>query len=196
MITSCQTCGLVVEADEETENKLICPRCHSALLRSREEVKITLMLGITAFILMVPSCIFPFIHVQINEITMSVNVLQTANIMINDGFPIAGAVIFATALILPLLYLVLIIYISSACMLRRELPFVWVALRLLGVFEHFQMTDVFVLGILVSVVKLVDMSDVTLGNGFYFLTITSVIIISIDLYYDKHLFWCRRGYAK
>lgn len=195
MITSCHICGLVVDAEEHADHKLKCPRCSAVLLKSRDEVRNTLILSITAMILMIPSSIFPFLKVQINEVLTTANLLQTADVMAQDGYALAGAVIFITALVFPLLYLSLMIYVSAGCLMSKRLPMIWTALRLLGFCQHFQMTDVFIVGILVSVVKLLDISDVSLGTGFYFLALTSVLIISIDLYYDKRLFWCRRGYA-
>lgn len=195
MVTSCQTCGLVLEIAEDSGQKYICPECSSVVARSRDEVKMTLMLSITALILMIPAAVFPFISIMINDIVIEASILDTANIMFKDGYILTGGVIFTTALVFPILYLLSIICISTAYISGINIPFLWVVLRSLVVFEHFQMTDVFIVGILVSIVKLIDMSDITLGTGFYFLLITSVMIVSIDLYHNRHLFQYRRTNA-
>lgn len=192
MITSCRTCGLVVDADVKSGVKILCPRCSSLLFRNGQGMKNSFILGLSALILLIPAAVFPFLHILINETRTSATLLQAAGIMFRDGYGLAGAAILLTALVFPVIYLMLIVYISFSCIIGRRLPFVWSAVRILDFFQHFQMTDVFLVGILVSVVKLTDMADVRFGTGFYFLVLTAFMLIASGLYYDRRLAGCRR----
>jgi len=151
-----------------------------------------LVLGLSALILSVPAALFPFLQILISDSVSSVTLLQASDVMFTDGFAPAGLVILLTSLIFPLIYLILMTYIAFACVYKKRLPFLWSAVRVVDVFQYFQMTDVFIVGILVSIVKLVDMADVKFGAGFYCLVVMSFMIIAAGVYYDKRLFWCRR----
>lgn len=184
-------CGLVVEVDTENGLKASCPRCSSVLFKSSGGMLNTLLLGISALMLSVPAATYPFLVIYISDEKSSATLMQTAHIMFIDGFGIAGAVILFTALVFPMCYLILIVYVAFGCVAGIRLPMVWKAVRAIDLFDYFQMTDVFLVGILVSIVKLIDMAEVSFGSGFYFLIAMTVLLISAGSYYDKRLFWCR-----
>jgi paraquat-inducible protein A len=154
-------------------------------------MKNTFALSLTALFLSIPSAIFPFLKIYVNDDESSATLLQTAQIMFGDGFGLAGIVILLTALLLPVIYLILLAYTSLACILHKEFPHMWTAVKGIDVFHHFQMTDVFIVGILVSIIKLVDMADISFGVGFYCMIAMTLSLISAGLCYDKRLFWYR-----
>lgn len=178
--------------DEESGSKSVCPRCSTILFGSGEGVRNALYIGLAALILMIPASLFPFLDVLVSDNRTSVTLLQTAFVMVNEGLGFAGLVIFCTAFVFPVIYLFLMVYVSYACVYRKRVPFLWDAVRVLDVFRYFQMTDVFLVGILVSVVKLLDMAQIRFGNGFYFLVAVTVLLLTAGTYYDKRFFWCRK----
>jgi paraquat-inducible protein A len=196
MLTSCHTCGLVIEITESDGERTACPRCSATLFKRDGGTLYSLFFSITALILLVPAATYPFISIRINEDTTSATILDTAYIMIHDGFGIAGILVLFTALIFPMAYLLVMTYISLSCVTRTDLPYKWFFVRIMNVFEYFQMTDVFIVGILVSIVKLIDMADVSLEKGFYLMIVMTGMLVAAGAFYDKHLYWCRRHNGK
>jgi len=196
MLTSCQTCGLVIEIRDSEIEKTICPRCSTTLFKRGGGMVYSLFFSITALILLVPAATYPFISIRINENVISATIIDTAYMMIHDGFGIAGILVLFTALLFPMAYLLVITYISLGCVTMTNLPLRWFFVRIMNLFEYFQMTDVFIVGILISIVKLVDMADVSLEKGFYLMIAMTGMLVASGAFYDKHLHWCRRQNVK
>ncbi|MCD8492787.1 MAG: paraquat-inducible protein A [Geovibrio sp.] len=55
------------------------------------------------------------------------------------------------------------------------------------------MADVFLVGILVSIVKLIDMSELTFDYGIYLLMAVCAFTAIAEVYYDTLLFRLRAG---
>jgi len=196
MVTACETCGLVLEIDLESGRKSVCPRCKAVIVSRGGGMFNSLMFAVASLLLVLPVSFFPFMNLYINDDKSSATLIQTAQVMFSDGFGLAGLVILFTALIFPVIYLILIIYTSFACLIRVKLPFVWVAVRLVSTIHHYQMTDVFIVGILISIIKLVDIADISFGSGFYCMIAMAFLLIISGSYYDKRLFWCRMAHEK
>jgi len=194
MVTACHVCGLVLEADR-ADADLACPRCHTVLYRHKDGMRNSLFFSLSAMLLMIPSVSFPFIEVQLNSFTISANLIQTAYVMVKDGYLLAGLLIFLTTFVFPLFYLALMIFVSGSCILNVNPPFLWASVRLLKKFQYFQMVDVFIVGILVSIVKLVDLAEVQLLSGFYTMSAMSISLVASGFFYDKRFFMCRSLYG-
>lgn len=196
MVTACEICGLVLEIDTESSQKSVCPRCKSVIVSRSGGMFNSLMFAIASLLLVLPVAFFPFMTLYIDDDKSSATLIQTAQVMFSDGLGLAGVVILLTALIFPVIYLILIIYTSFACLIRVRLPFVWFAVRAVDIIHHYQMTDVFIVGVLVSIVKLVDIADISFGSGFYCMVAMAFLLIISGSYYDKRLFWCRMANGK
>lgn len=189
MITSCHVCGLVVETDIANDiSKYICPRCHAVILRD-SNMKYVFAFSLTSLILMIPSMIFPFLIIQINDSVMSANLFESVIMLSRDGFTAAGVVVLCVSFVFPVIYLMLTAYTAFDSLSHQRLPKAGYAAFIIEKFQSWQMVDVFLVGILVSVVKLVDMADVTLGRGFYSLLGACFFMVCSGIYYDSRYYW-------
>jgi len=192
MITACPACGLIIDADENDAGvKIVCPRCSSVIFH-KNSMSYAFALAVSALALMVPAFLFPFLRIQVGDSIMEATIVQCVQALDRDGYTLAGAAVFYTAFLCPVIYLSLICYASLDTMVRRCLPFACLAAHAVRLTADWHMVDVFLVGILVSVVKLVDMADVSFGIGFYLLSAVCVLMIISGIYYESRSFWLKR----
>ncbi len=96
-----------------------------------------------------------------------------------------------TAMIIPLIKLLLMILLSGCLMFHKRMKFLSWAMRSYQQLDSWGVLEIYMLGILVSIIKLVDIAEVTPGIGLYILAglIVTTILTSTQL--DKHRFWRR-----
>ncbi len=192
MITACRACGLIVNADTENcGGRMLCPRCSHVIFR-RRNMKYALAFSLSAVFLMLPAMLFPFLRIMINDTILSTTLFQSVAALNSEGYMPAGAAVFLTAFLVPLFYLFAVCYVSFDVVTGVRLPLSEYMAHTVHRLKHWHMVDVFLVGVLVSVVKLVDMADVALCAGFYLLAVICFFIITAGVFYDSRTFWDTR----
>lgn len=189
MITACRVCGLVADTENmDKDSKYLCPRCKAVLMHG-SDMRLVLAFSLTALCLMIPAMAFPFLIIQINDTVISANLFQSVGAITDGGYTAAGIAVLCTAFVFPVVFLLLAAYTSLDAVRPVGLPGAGYAAYIVDRIQGWQMVDVFLVGILVSVVKLVDMADVTLGIGFYTLMGVCFFMIFAGIYYDSRYYW-------
>jgi paraquat-inducible protein A len=109
----------------------------------------------------------------------------------DSGLSSVGLVVFASTVAIPAAFLLSCAYVSFSLILGRRLPFTRVALKSALKLKRWCMTDVFIIGILVSVVKMVDLADVKFDTGIYLLMISALFTVLTEQHFNVSLFWHR-----
>jgi len=192
MKTACITCGLIVEIETDIEHRAVCPRCHTLILKN-DNMLYSLSLSIAALILMIPAMRLPFLTIFLGGQYMSVNIFQSVNILLSEELSLAAFILLFTIFIFPTAFVLLSSWVALASLTKLRLIFSPTAMKFLSFLKNWQMIDVFLVGILVSVVKLVDMVDLKFDIGFYLIAIECFLIIKLNGYFESKHFWLSRG---
>jgi len=189
--TACEACGLIIDIEDDSEGyTLVCPRC-SNVIKGRNSMLYSLVFSLSAVFLMLPAMLYPFLKIRINDSMLTATLFESVAALNSEGYVPAGIAVFLTAFLIPLLYLLLISYVSLEAVSGLRLPFSEPLAHFIHKLHRWHMVDVFLVGILVSVVKLVDMADVSFGIGFYLLSAICFFLITAEIYYDSKVFWRR-----
>ncbi len=165
-------------------------RCGATLFKhKRNSLDRTLAWSMAGVVLFVIANTFPFLGFkagsQIQETTLATGVKT----LYSQGMWEIAILVFLTTILLPLIQLCALIYLHLPLKLNRmpyKLPLV---LRYLQTIRPWSMVEVFMLGILVSVVKLAKMATLVPGVALYaFLALIFVIAASLSSL-DPHLIW-------
>jgi paraquat-inducible protein A len=187
--TACEACGLILETDSDSEGyTLVCPRCAN-VIKGRSGMLYSLVFSLSAVVLMPPAMLYPFLKIRINDYVLTATLFESVAALNSEGYLPAGIAVFLTAFLIPLLYLFLVAYVSYEAVSGRKLPFSGSLAHFIHSLHRWHMVDVFLVGILVSVVKLVDTADVYFGVGFYLLSAVCFFLIVSEMYFDSKVFW-------
>jgi paraquat-inducible protein A len=188
-LAGCHTCGRVSPVSMGR-----CPRCGSHLhLRKAASVRNTVALMIAAAALYIPSHMLPIMTVvELGDVTHNTIVGGMMRFWNTGAYPIA-IVIFVASILIPLLKIIALSWLCAAAtgkvhpsptMLGRLYWFT----ELLG---RWSMIDVFVVGILVSLVQLGNYMTITPGSGA--LAFAGVVMLTMfaAMSFEPRMLWDR-----
>lgn len=189
-LAACRTCGKVSPFEEQAR----CPRCHSRLyLRKIHSLENTIALVVAAAALFIPSHLLPMLTVT------ELGVVQPKTIMAgilafweDRAYPIS-IVIFTASVLIPVLKISALIWLCAAAKGRvnpspTSLGRVYWLTELLG---RWSMIDIFVVGILVSLVQFGNYTSIVPGPGALAFGAVVMLTMFAAMNFDPRLLWDR-----
>ena len=117
------------------------------------------------------------------------NLFQTAWALYLNDSVVLGAIVFGFIVLVPSFVVVAILVISLAFTLERSLPGLKMAARFVYTVNSWSMVEVFIIGVLVSLVKIAKMATVELGISLWaYLAFTIMLVLAITRL-DKLVVW-------
>jgi len=194
----CHECDALLRMPAvQVGQKVVCPRCGCTLYKSRRDtVDRGLALSLAALILFVPANFLPIMTLDIlgqeNADTLYKGVLQ----LYVQGYWWMALLVFVCSMLAPLLEFLLITGICTLVKLRRYNLLLIQMLKIQGHIKRWGMLEVFMLGILVAYVKMIDEGEIHLGMGLYcFIGLLLVTTLNAVLF-DTHAIWEQVGQAR
>lgn len=167
--TACLECDLMIELDGlESGQRARCPRCdHLLTWNDREATNRALAYALAAAVLLVMANSFPFLELHASGLEKVMTIPQVgAQLYQSDRVVLAGMVLGPIA-VLPAVMLASMIVLLVP--LRRGARASWLVPtgRLLFALNPWSMVEVFIIGVLVSLVKIGAMATVVIGISFW-----------------------------
>lgn len=189
----CHECDLLVGVPPlEIGQKAFCPRCNYLLTSRRPAAQDRVFAySVAALLFLFLANAFPFLGFSAQGQERTVTLLQSVAILITENYPSLAAVVFALIIVIPGLFLIGVIYVSSSLALQRVLPGTRTILRWVLMLLPWSMAEIFLIGILVSFIKIVAMADVALGLSFWSYVLFTVCMTVAVLHLDKRELWQR-----
>jgi len=180
-LIACEHCGSVFQRHVLSRGETAtCTRCATQLWRfSALGPPQWLALVATALIVFAIANAFPVASMSVQGMTQDATLLDAIAITWRQGHEIVSIMTGLAGFALPLFQLLLLAWVLLPLAAGRRAPGFSTALRLLGVLGPWCMVPVFLLGVLVSVVKLAGMASVAPGVGlgaFFILTIFLTLV--------------------
>ena len=167
--TACIQCDIPLEIGLlEPGERARCPRCGYLLATGvADRFDRALALGIAAALLLALANAFPFLSMQASGLESVMTLPRTALMLHEDGYTLLAGLVLGAIAFVPELILCLVF--ALALPLRRGQPRPWLvpAGRLLFAMSPWAMVEVFIIGVIVSLVKIGHMAHVILGISFW-----------------------------
>ena len=169
-----------------------CIRCGAKLYsRKHDSLNRVLALTFAGLALFIIANVYPLLtfrlEAQIQETTLISGVIS----LYDQGMWIVAAVVFLTSILVPLLQLSGMLYVILPLRLNRRpwaLPFFF---RIVRSFKPWGMMEVFMVGILVSFVKLAKMATLIPGIALYAFLVLIFVLAASAASLDPHIVWER-----
>jgi len=187
LIANCEQCGLPVKIPALfTSQKAVCPRCgHVLLVKHANAFDRVLAFALSAIIFLILSLSFEFVSLQFQGQIRTITLLDTYFILAEQGYMLIGVILLFTVVILPFVVILALFYLLFSLRKRRypfqgEIVSQWVLALL-----PWSMAEIFLIGVLVSLIKISTMATITLGLSFYAYILFSLCFIAAVQYIDK-----------
>jgi len=176
--------------------KALCGRCGTLLYRNLpRSLDHSTALYFTALLLFLLANTFPFVALKYGDRVEQTLLISGAFALQNAGMPELGLLVVLTSVVFPFLTICGMLYLLVPLRLGfrpRWMTPVWRAVRAL---TPWGLIGVFMLGLLVSIVKLQDLATVIPGIAFFALIGLLVISAAAVASFDPAVLWPRMGPA-
>ncbi len=167
-----------------------CVHCGHLMLsrHSHWEAKVA-ALTVTGIVLFVLANTFPFLGLEQAGLIQQSNLISGVFALLERQQFILAALVFVTIFLFPLLELLGLAYILVFRMVDIRAPFMGQVLHLLHLSRPWSMLEIFLLGVLVSSIKLAGMAQILPGVGLYAFLALVLVLIACHLYLDRETIW-------
>lgn len=190
-LIACHECDLLIQHPHlDEEQKAICPRCGYELVVHRAHMRRRcLALVLTALILFIPANFLPIIKLNILGQNAADTVWSGVVGLYNSGMHGVAVVVFLCSMLVPLLKLLCQLFVLLSLDRPNWQPS---AIRCYRVYHHMRewgMLEVYLFGIIVSAVKLIDMADLHLGVGLICFIGLMLTQVWLEVSMSPHQVW-------
>jgi len=167
-----------------------CPRCGYELFSHRHRVvRRSLALVLTALLLYVPANFLPIMQLNLLGQTSQDTVWSGVIGLYESGMQGIAVVVFLCSMAVPLLKLLcqLLVLLSIRMDFGRSY-----GLLLYRIYHHMRewgMLEVYLMGILVAMVKLMDLADLSLGLGLFCFIALLLVQVWLEVIMSPHQIW-------
>lgn len=170
--------------------KASCPRCsHVLVKRHRYPAQRSMALAIASLVALILAVSFPFVSFSVGGIGNRIELTQTATALINFHQPVVAIAVIMTIVVLPAVYLTGVIWLQFGLLRARPLPLSRDIARSLAHLTPWMMADVFIIGALVSLIKVAGMAQIELGISFWAFCVFAILLLMTTQSIDADWMW-------
>jgi paraquat-inducible protein A len=190
-LTQCHECGLLQRNPPLAPGAAArCVRCGHTLHRNQpDSLDRTLALTLAGIVLFVVANSFPFLSFEMQGQTTQTTLGTGVIDLYRQGRWELSAVVLFTSILAPGLQLLLLLTVLVPLKLGRLPPGFATLFRYVETLAPWGMMDVFMLGILVSVVKLADMATIVPGVSLYAFGALIFVLAGAQAALDPDIVW-------
>jgi paraquat-inducible protein A len=171
-----------------------CRSCGHILLRNpKGGLDRPLALYTAALILLVLANAFPFLTLDISGREEITTIFGASAGLYRAGMWELAVVVLITSILGPGLLIISCLYVLFSVRFNKPLPAVRPALSWISHLEPWGMLDVFMLGVLVSFVKLAGMATIHIGASLYAFVALILVGAAAAANFEPHILWQRLG---
>lgn len=166
---ACLHCDLPITIGElRGGERAACPRCgHLVTSRTTGGLERSLAFALAALVLLALANTFPFLAFKASGLESVMTLPKTAVDLNSAGYAPLAVLVLGFIVAIPALILGIIVALVVPLLGRRRAPWLVPAGRALFLLSSWSMVEVFVIGVIVSLVKIGQMATVILGISFW-----------------------------
>lgn len=192
-LIACHECDLLQrEAHLPRGGVARCARCGAELYRSHpESLERTLALTCGALVLFVIANSFPIVGLKLGGQVIETTLFHTVQTLWREDMRSVAALVFITTILMPSVELLAMLYLLVPARHGWALPHYATVFRTLQAVKPWGMVEVFMLGVLVSLVKLAHLASVVTGLALWSFAALMLLLTAIAAVFDPRELWAR-----
>ncbi|MGH8128356.1 MAG: PqiA/YebS family transporter subunit [Gammaproteobacteria bacterium] len=167
-VAVCRECGWLMRLPVlGLRDRAYCPRCGSMVAEhTSANHQTTMAWSLAALSMLCFVFAFGFLNFEARGISHTMWFLDSARTLTANDYKLLATLVLLTTVAFPALYLCALLYICAGLTRQRRLPFALDVARLCRLIEPWMMSDVFIVGVLVSLIKIVTLATIGIGLSF------------------------------
>lgn len=189
--TACPSCDLIIDIPRIVAKKMaVCPHCHSKVCSADVDYDQRIVaFSLSALLMLVSSMFYPFISFSSNGITQTITLPDAAKILFNYDSDLLGLFIDISIIGLPMTLLLLILPLHLGMLKTLPRPVSRRLLKFTLALEPWIMSEIFLIGVLVSMVKVMSLADISFGISFWAYVAFVIFYIAALAHLNRPRLW-------
>ena len=172
--------------------KARCGRCGALLYQhKRDSLERTLTLSLASLVLFVLVNVFPLLDFKLQGRVQESEVITGVKELYEQGFWELAILVFCVSILAPLLKILCMLYVLLPLRFDRRSWRMASVFRIVETLHPWAMTEVYMLGIFVAIVKLSDIATIVPGIALYSFAALIVLMAAADAALDPDNVWER-----
>lgn len=190
-LVACHECDMLFLRDDiPVGARADCTRCGCELYRHiPNSLDRSLALYLSTFVLLLIANFYPFITMQTAGIEAMNQVFSGGLALYEFGMAELGLVVFLTSILFPFLCISGMIYLLLPAKFKQLPPYYGLVYRMVRMFEPWSLLSVFMLGTLISIVKLQSLATVIPGLGMLGFVLMLITYSASRASFDPEVIW-------
>jgi len=192
-LIGCHDCGCLYHREPLNScERARCTRCQHELYRwhaggplRRADSLVALTLGAVLVFLLAQS--FPIVTLEMGGIMSGATLLQAVGVLWAEGMQVIATMVLLCAVVFPGLELASLLYVAIGLRGGRRVPGFNLLLRVVQGARHWAMTEVLMIGILITVIKMTSMARVVPHPGLFAFGVLTILCALVMRYEPKAL---------
>lgn len=191
-LTACHECDALQRVPDAPNGVVCCHRCGAELHQlGRYDISRALALAVAAAILFVIANVYPMVVLEVQGSRITTTLMHAVHELWREDVQFVAALVFVTVVVVPATQIIAMLYVLLPLQFGAVPPFVEFPLRLFQVAKPWGMVEVFILGILVSLVKLAHMAHVITGVALWAFAALVLVFAALGNAFDPVRLWSR-----
>ncbi len=188
---ACPECDLLVRLQPlNVGERAKCPRCGASLASApRDGLRRSLAFALAASVLLIVANVFPFLSFRASGLEQVMTLPQSAGVLYDQGNVLLAGFVLAFVTLAPALLTFCLIALLTPLVSGRKvsrLPLLGRAISHIGTWS---MVEVFLIGVLVSFIKIAAMATVVFGMSFWAFVGFAICLTAALAALDQHQLW-------
>ena len=194
-IVCCHECDELVKINHpHREGRFNCPNCGHLLFKHKEGmVEHMYALGIASLVLLVLTNYFPFLSFHVAGNTSHANFFTSSIYLFQEEQFLLAVALMMTTMVVPFIRIMLILTLFGPLYYGYLPRYASTSLKLLTFSQPWAMLDVFLVGVFVSMVKLIKMGTIIPGTSLWAFMIMVFVMAGMQVTLDLHSVWEKVG---
>lgn len=190
-VVACHECDLLMRlSDFPSGNKACCPRCGHVVTEKTENAKDKIMaLATSSLIFLVFSLPFPFLSFESKGNERVITLIDSVLNMLSLDFDFIAILLLLTTIIIPGMFLLGILFVILSVSVNRVTKLTKSSLKLVFHLLDWNMAEIFLIGILVSFIKIASMANVDFGLSFAAYIMFIIFLVATASRLDRFQVW-------
>jgi paraquat-inducible protein A len=190
-LTACHECDLLQREPILSMRGVVrCRRCNSILFRyAPDTVDRGLAYTLGAAILFIIANMFPIVGLEVEGIANATSLYGAVETIWKNDMEGVAALVFVTTILIPAMEMSLILYVLLPLKLGQMPQGLAPILRVLQLVRPWSMTQVFILGVLVALVKLQHLAHVVPGIALWSFGGLILLLTAAMASFNTHELW-------
>ncbi len=192
-LIACRNCDLLHEEPLLPVGRVArCVRCGTILAKGdAHRPELMLALALAGILFFLPANLLPVMTVNLFGETRETSLVSGAFSLWDGGFPLVAALVLLVGVVLPLLKLASLLYVTIPLVFGWRAPFARSVLRLHEHFTEWGMLEVYLLGLIISLVKMRELVEIHTGAGLVCFAASVLMLIGLVAVTDGESLWRR-----